>query len=176
HMEAGLSVRSNEGFGSNRLDSAVLDLVADDSEVIRTFYVHSKKYVKLNNSERVTASGKVKTESGAKVKAQKTGIYKKCKERSHRKVSLKGTSNGENAETANSAGDYRLGGNARKFRGNKKSQHSVPNAHVRSEIKDLEQVRKERQKKASKISLMKGKGNKNKGKKSGRSGKRGKSK
>ncbi|EOY16526.1 Hydrolases, acting on acid anhydrides, in phosphorus-containing anhydrides,ATP-dependent helicases,nucleic acid binding,ATP binding,RNA binding,helicases isoform 6 [Theobroma cacao] len=32
HMEAGLSVRSNEGFGSNRLDSAVLDLVADDGE------------------------------------------------------------------------------------------------------------------------------------------------
>lgn len=28
-------------------------------QVIRTFYVHSKKYVKLNNSERVTASGKV---------------------------------------------------------------------------------------------------------------------
>ncbi|KAK6277226.1 PREDICTED: putative DEAD-box ATP-dependent RNA helicase 29 isoform X1 [Theobroma cacao] len=182
HMEAGLSVRSNEGFGSNRLDSAVLDLVADDGEGLQKqksrfhWDKRSKKYVKLNNSERVTASGKVKTESGAKVKAQKTGIYKKWKERSHRKVSLKGTSNGENAETANSAGDYRLGGNARKFRGNKKSQHSVPNAHVRSEIKDLEQVRKERQKKASKISLMKGKGNKNKGKKSGRSGKRGKSK
>ncbi|KAE8683445.1 DEAD-box ATP-dependent RNA helicase 29 [Hibiscus syriacus] len=31
HSEAGLSVRSNEGFGSNRLESAVLDLVADDS-------------------------------------------------------------------------------------------------------------------------------------------------
>ncbi|XVF39171.1 hypothetical protein PTKIN_Ptkin01aG0014000 [Pterospermum kingtungense] len=180
--EAGLSVRSNEGFGSNRLDTAVLDLVADDSEGLQKqkaryhWDKRGKKYVKLNNSERVTASGKVKTEGGAKIKAQKTGIYKKWKERSHRKVSLKGTSNGENAEgMANSSGDYRSRGKGRNFRGNKKSQRSVPNAHVRSEIKDLEQVRKERQKKANKVSYMKGKSNKNKGKKPGRSGKRGKS-
>ncbi|EOY16527.1 Hydrolases, acting on acid anhydrides, in phosphorus-containing anhydrides,ATP-dependent helicases,nucleic acid binding,ATP binding,RNA binding,helicases isoform 7 [Theobroma cacao] len=65
HMEAGLSVRSNEGFGSNRLDSAVLDLVADDGEGLQKqksrfhWDKRSKKYVKLNNSERVTASGKV---------------------------------------------------------------------------------------------------------------------
>ncbi|XP_022749200.1 putative DEAD-box ATP-dependent RNA helicase 29 [Durio zibethinus] len=183
HTEAGLSVRSNEGFGSNRLESAVLDLVADDGEGLQKqksryhWDKRSKKYVKLNNGERVTASGKVKTESGAKVKAQKTGIYKKWKERSHRKVSVKGTSNGENAEeTTNSSGDYRSRGNGRNFRGNKKSQHTMPNAHVRSEIKDFEQVRKERQKKANKISYVKGKANKTKGKKPGRSGKRGKSK
>ncbi|XWS23637.1 hypothetical protein CRYUN_Cryun28dG0032000 [Craigia yunnanensis] len=183
HTEAGLSVRSNEGFGSNRLESAVLDLVADDSGGLQKqksryhWDKRSKKYVKLNNGERVTASGKVKTESGAKVKAQKTGIYKKWKERSHRKVSLKGTSNGENAEeTANSSGGYRSRGNGRNFRGNKKSQHFVPNAHVRSEIKDFEQVRKERLKKANKISYMKGKANKTRGKKGSRSGKRGKSK
>ncbi|XVE60211.1 hypothetical protein DITRI_Ditri05aG0109700 [Diplodiscus trichospermus] len=183
HMEAGLSVRSNEGFGLNRLDSAVLDLVADDSEGLQKkksryhWDKRSKKYVKLSNGERVTASGKVKTESGARVKAEKTGIYKKWKERSHKKVSLKGTINGENAEeTSNSSGDYWSRGNGRKFRGNKKLQHSVPNAHVRSEIKDLEQVQKERKKKANKIAHMKGKANKNKFKKSGRSGKRGKSK
>ncbi|XVF37061.1 hypothetical protein REPUB_Repub19eG0113300 [Reevesia pubescens] len=183
HSEAGLSVRSNEGFGSNRLESAVLDLVADDGEGLQKqksryhWDKRSKKYVKLNNGERVTASGKVKTESGAKVKAEKTGIYKRWKERSHKKVSLKGTVNGGNAEaTANSSGDYRSRGNGRQLRGNKKSQHYVPNAHVRSEIKDLEQVRKERQKKANKISYMKGKGNKNKGKKFGKNGKRGKSK
>ncbi|XVE55234.1 hypothetical protein DITRI_Ditri03aG0143000 [Diplodiscus trichospermus] len=183
HTEAGLSVRSNEGFGSNRLESAVLDLVADDSEGLQKqksryhWDKRSKKYVKLNNGERVTANGKVKTESGAKVRAQKTGIYKKWKERSHRKVSLKGSSNGETAEeTANSSGDYRSQGNGRNFRWDKKSQHSVPNAHVRSEIKDFEQVRKERQKKANKISYLKGKVNKNKGKKSDRYGKRGKSK
>lgn len=40
----------------------------------------------------------VKTESGAKVKATKTGIYKKWKERSHKKVYLKGASNERNAE------------------------------------------------------------------------------
>ncbi|XP_039071409.1 putative DEAD-box ATP-dependent RNA helicase 29 isoform X2 [Hibiscus syriacus] len=185
HTEAGLSVRSNEGFGSNRLESAVLDLVADDSGGMHKqksryhWDKRGKKYVKLNNGERVTASGKVKTESGARVKAEKTGIYKKWKERSHRKVNLKGTINGENAEArASSSGDYRSRGYGRKFGGNKKPQHSVPNAHVRSEIKDLEQVRKERQEKANKLSYMKSKANKKKGKNFGRGGggKRGKSK
>ncbi|KAG8499402.1 hypothetical protein CXB51_005920 [Gossypium anomalum] len=184
HTEAGLSVRSNEGFGSNRLESAVLDLVADDSEGLQKqksryhWDKRGKKYVKLNNGERVTASGKVKTESGAKVKTEKTGIYKKWKERSHKKVYLKGTTNGENGEaTTISSGDYWSRGNGRNFRGNKKLQHSMPNAHVRSEIKDFEQVRKERQKKANnKLSYMKGKANKKKGKNFGKSGKRGKSK
>jgi ATP-dependent RNA helicase DDX54/DBP10 len=74
---------------------------------------------------------------------------------------------------ASISGDRRLQGNNRKFRGSKK-QHSVPNAHVRSEIKDLEQVRKERQKKANKISNLKGKPSK--GKKFNRNGKRGKAK
>lgn len=50
---------------------------------------------------------------------------------------------------------------------------AVPNAHVRSEIKDLDQVRKERQKKADRLSYIKSKGNK--GKKSGKTGKRGRS-
>lgn len=48
----------------------------------------------------------------------------------------------------------------------------MPNAHVRSEIKDLEQVRKERQKKANTISNLKGKSSK--GKKFNGKGKRGK--
>ena len=61
----------------------------------------------------------------------------------------------------------------RKFKGGNK-QRSMPNAHVRSEIKDLEQVRKERQKKANKIALMKSKSTR--GKKSGRNGKRGRGK
>ncbi|KAA3485046.1 Dead box ATP-dependent RNA helicase isoform 1 [Gossypium australe] len=221
-----------------RLESAVLDLVADDSEGLQKqksryhWDKRGKKYVKLNNGERVTASGKVlftanticaclsgcslpfsstfqaywfklnwmlslsvscrsgqltfilfcclqvKTESGAKVKTEKTGIYKKWKERSHKKVYLKGTTNGENGEaTTISSGDYWSRGNGRNLRGNKKSQHSVPNAHVRSEIKDFDQVRKGRQKKANnKLSYMKGKANKKKGKNFGKSGKRGKSK
>ncbi|XP_031259135.1 putative DEAD-box ATP-dependent RNA helicase 29 [Pistacia vera] len=180
HVEAGLSVRGDQGFGSNRLEAAVLDLVADDSEGLqkqKSVYhwdKRGKKYIKLNNGERVTASGKVKTESGAKVKATKTGIYKKWKERSHKKVSIQGTSNEGNSEESTSfSGDRRLRGDNRNFRGGKKQQRSVPNAHVRSEIKDLEQVRKERQQKANRISHMKNKGQK-KGKKFGKNGKRGK--
>lgn len=60
----------------------------------------------------------------------------------------------------------------KKFRGNKK-QHSLPHAHVRSEIKDLEQVRKERQKKANRMSYLKSKATKHKqqGSRNGRKGK-----
>ncbi|KAF5725972.1 putative DEAD-box ATP-dependent RNA helicase 29 isoform X2 [Tripterygium wilfordii] len=177
--EAGLSVNSNEGFGSNRLETAVLDLVADDSGGLqkqKSMYhwdKRSKKYVKLNNGERVTASGKVKTESGSKVKATKTGIYKKWKERSHRKVSLRGTNNEGNADGTSMSGERQMRWDNRNFRG--KKQHGVPNAHVRSEIKDLEQVRKERQKKANnKMSHMKNK-SKN-GKPFNKNGKRDKSK
>lgn len=176
HMESGLAVRANEGFGSNRLESAVLDLVADDSGGIRKqrssyhWDKRSKKYVKLNNGERVTASGKIKTESGAKVKANKTGIYKKWKERSHSKISLKGTSNEENSvESAGMAGDRKFQRTNRKFKGGYK-QRSLPNANIRSEIKNLEQVRKERQKKADRISYMKSKSAKSK--KLGKNGKK----
>lgn len=180
HMESGLAVRANEGFGSNRLESAVLDLVADDSGGIRKqrssyhWDKRSKKYVKLNNGEHVTASGKIKTESGAKVKANKTGIYKKWKERSHSKISLKGTSNEENSvESAGMAGDRKFQRTNRKFKGGYK-QRSLPNANIRSEIKNLEQVRKERQKKADRISYMKSKSAKSK--KLGKNGKKRKGK
>ena len=60
-------------------------------------------------------------------------------------------------------------GDNRRFRGGRNHQ-SVPNAHIRSEIKDHEQVRKERQKKADRISYMK---SKSKGKKFGKNGKNG---
>ncbi|KAI8547833.1 hypothetical protein RHMOL_Rhmol07G0226500 [Rhododendron molle] len=186
HLEAGLSVSANQGFESNRLDAAVLDLVADDKEGLQKqktrfhWDKRSKKYVKLNNGERVTASGKVKTESGAKAKANKTGIYKKWKERSHSKISLRGTSNEGNVEEATSlaviinqnlpsfvaGGNGFRGGNGSRFRSGRK-QLSIPNAHVRSEIKDLDQVRKERQKKADRASQMK---SKSKGKKFGKNG------
>lgn len=71
----------------------------------------------------------------------------------------------------NNAGNVGVQGN--KFRGGRKWMKAVPNAHVRSEIKDLDQVRKERQKKADRLSYIKSKGNK--GKKSGKTGKRGRS-
>ncbi|KAK4275966.1 hypothetical protein QN277_018974 [Acacia crassicarpa] len=177
HMEAGLSVRAKEDFSSNRLESAVLDLVADDSAGIqkqKSVYhwdKKSKKYIKLNNGERVAANGKIKTEGGAKVKANKTGIYKKWKERSHNKIGVKGMDNeGDAYGSMSSAGHFR--GGARKFKGSKK-QNSMPNAHVRSEIKDLDQIRKDRQKKADKLSHLKNQSGK-KGKKFGKNGKKGK--
>ncbi|WVZ16226.1 hypothetical protein V8G54_009208 [Vigna mungo] len=177
HMEAGLSVKANEDFASNRLDSAVLDLVADDGAGIhkqRSMYhwdKRSKKYIKLNNGDRVAANGKIKTESGAKTKATKTGLYKKWKERSHGKISLRGTNDGDPQESTSLAGSYQRG--RRNFRGSKK-QHSMPNAHVRSEIKDMDQIRKERQQKANRTSYIKSKSTK--GKKFGKNGKRRKGK
>lgn len=51
----------------------------------------------------------IKTESGAKVKATKTGIYKKWKEGSHRKISLRGTNNDGNAEESTSFSGMPLG-------------------------------------------------------------------
>lgn len=64
-------------------------------------------YIKAN--DYVLASQnivQIKTESGSKVKAAKTGIYKKWKERSHMKVSLHGMPPDGNAdEGSNSAGN-----------------------------------------------------------------------
>lgn len=178
HMEAGLQVKANEDFASNRLEAAVLDLVADDGAGIkkqRSMYhwdKRSKKYIKLNNGDHVAANGKIKTESGAKTKATKTGIYKKWKERSHGRIFLRGTnSDGDPRESTSLAGPYQRG--RRNFKGSKK-QHSMPNAHVRSEIKDMDQIRKERQTKANRISYVKSKSTK--GKKFGRNGKKRKGK
>ncbi|KAG4393014.1 hypothetical protein GLYMA_03G001200v4 [Glycine max] len=178
HMEAGLTVKANEDFASNRLEAAVLDLVADDGTGIkkqRSMYhwdKRGKKYIKLNNGDRVAANGKIKTESGAKTKANKTGIYKKWKERSHGRISLKGTNNdGDSQESTSLAGSYQRG--RRNFKGSKK-QHSMPNAHVRSEIKDMDQIRKERQTKANRVSYIKSKSTK--GKKFGKNGKKRKGK
>lgn len=176
HSEAGLSMRADQGFGSNRLDSAVMDLVADDKvgmqkqKSVYHWDKKSKKYIKLNNGDRVTATGKIKTEGGQKVKAQKTGIYKKWKASTHNKIALKGTDNqGHVGSTTGFAG----GRFNRRFNG-RNQQRSIPNAHVPSEIKDLEQVRKERQKKASQQFSMNSKSKK--GKKFGKSGKKRKAK
>lgn len=126
HFEAGLSVKNNEGFESNRLDAAVLDLIADDSSGLqkqKSVYhwdKKSKKYVKLNSGEHVTATGKIKTESGAKVKAGKTGIYKKWKEQSHRQISLDGrAANDVSEERTVHAGGRQIRGNKWQFKGGK---------------------------------------------------------
>lgn len=51
------------------------------------------------------------------------------------------------------------GGENGRFRGGRK-RHIIANAHVRSEIKDVEQVRKERQTKSNRIAHKKGKSKK----------------
>ncbi|KAG1326968.1 DEAD-box ATP-dependent RNA helicase 29 [Cocos nucifera] len=165
HLEAGLSMKGNEGFGSNRLEAAVLDLVADDGSGFQKqksqfhWDKRHKKYIKLNNGERVTATGKIKTESGARVKASKTGMYKKWKEQSHKKISLSGMAKDAAEEGAGSTGGHQLRGNKQHFRRGK-NRWSVPNANLPSELKDPEQVRKKRQQKAGKIALMDGKSSK----------------
>ncbi|KAG9440335.1 hypothetical protein H6P81_020500 [Aristolochia fimbriata] len=175
HLEAGLSMKADQNFGSNRFDAAVLDLVADDSAGMqkqKSMYhwdKRSKKYVKLNNGERVTASGKIKTEGGKKVKAEKTGIYKKWKERSHINISHRG---GDGQTEGKESADWRQGKN-RNFKGGKKYR-TVHNADVPSELKNPEQVRKKRQQKAAHISYLKNRATKqNKHGKGGRSGKNG---
>ncbi|KAJ3677498.1 hypothetical protein LUZ60_003222 [Juncus effusus] len=156
HLEAGLSIKGNDGFVSSGLDAAVLDLVADDSSSLhkqKTQYhwdKRSKKYIKLNNGDRVTATGKIKTEGGVKVTANKTGIYEKWKKNSHRKVSLSGNPDGPTESNPISQD-----GNNRFMKG--RSRWSVPNKQVPSELKNPDQVRKIRQQKAVKIERLKSK-------------------
>lgn len=156
HSEAGLTVRDNEDFRSNRIDAAVLDLVADDNSGLQkqksTYHwdKRSKKYVKLNNGERVTASGKVKTESGSKIKPGSGGLYKKWKERSHMHISAHGQGDDSHSKgSEGGAGNQARGGNGGDFHRHKK-QRSIPNANVRDELRGVEQVRKQRQTKATK--------------------------
>ncbi|GMH00892.1 hypothetical protein Nepgr_002731 [Nepenthes gracilis] len=158
HLEAGLSVRGGQRVGSNRLESAVLDLVADDNEGMKKqkglyhWDKRSKKYIKLNNGEHVTASGKVKTESGKKVKASKSGIYKRWKDQTHKKISFKGADDAGSVDDTTSLSGGRF--NRNNHRGGRKHR-LVPNAHLPSEMKNMEQVRKERQKKAHRMARMK---------------------
>ncbi|XP_074587245.1 DEAD-box ATP-dependent RNA helicase 29 [Curcuma longa] len=173
HLEAGLSVKNDEGFGTNRLDAAVLDLVADDSSGLQKqksqfhWDKRSKKYIKLNNGDRVTASGKIKNESGSKIKSDKTGLYKKWKERSHRKISLGGI-DADEATGPTERGNKLL--QQQHFKGGRK-RWTVPNANVPSELNDPERVRKMRQEKTTKIMRLKSKsskGGKGKGKAKGK--------
>jgi ATP-dependent RNA helicase DDX54/DBP10 len=155
HSEAGLTVRDSEDFRSNRIDAAVLDLVADDSGGLqkqKTAYhwdKRSKKYVKLNNGDRVTASGKVKTESGSRIKPGSGGLYKKWKERSHMHISAHGQGDDNHAEGSEGAAGNQARGNGRDFHRHKK-QRPIPNANVRDELRGVEQIRKQRQQKATK--------------------------
>ncbi|KAH9557438.1 hypothetical protein CY35_07G084300 [Sphagnum magellanicum] len=180
HMEMGLTVKGGEGFGPSRMDTEVLDLIADDESGVQkqksTYHwdKKSKKFVKLNRGEKVSASGKIKTESGAKVNAGNRGIYKKWKERTHMHVSTvgeegdKGSYNKFDTENGTSSRRGRRGGlggghghggsRGGGSRGSSlvRSKDSVPNATVRDELRGVEEVRKHRQKKVMKHSSGRG--------------------
>lgn len=177
HSEAGLLVRGSAEFASNSMDAAVLDLVADDSAGLqkqKSLYhwdKRSKKYIKLNNGERVTASGKIKNESGSKVDPGKGGLYKKWKERSHLQISAQGQGDDGHVDYSEGGKDNLARGGNYRNSGRFKNKQSIPNANVRSELRNVEQVRKQRQRKETKQILTSSKKEKF-GK--GRSGKGGK--
>ncbi|CAO2175461.1 unnamed protein product [Urochloa humidicola] len=159
HLEAGLSVTSNEGFVENRLDAAVLDLVDDEASGMQAqktrYHWMKNKFVKLNNGDRVTATGKIKTEGGSKIKASATGIYKRWQQRTHKSINIGGQS-GHFSEGGTSSGGGYHGGNKKHFSGGR-GRRSIPNADVPSEIRNPEQMQKGRQQKAMEITRLKNK-------------------
>jgi len=159
HLEDGLSVRNNEGFVENRLDAAVLDLVDDEASGMQTqktrYHWMKNKFVKLNSGDRVTATGKIKTEGGAKIKASATGIYKRWQQRTHKSINIGGKSGNFAEEGTSSAGGYH-GGNKKHFPGGRGCKF-IPNANVPSEIRNPEQMQKSRHQKAMEITRLKNK-------------------
>lgn len=181
HMEAGLSVQGGDGFGRSRMDTEVLDLIADDAAGVQkqnaTYHwdKKNKKFVKLNKGEQVTASGKIKTESGSKVNAGNHGLYKKWKERSHMHVPTHGEADDAPGALDGAPTSSRGGRGGRGGRGSSRgdSRGSLPNANVKNELRGVEEVRKERQKKAMRSARGGGKGGRGGGGGSGRGGGRG---
>ncbi|XP_006660129.1 DEAD-box ATP-dependent RNA helicase 29 [Oryza brachyantha] len=162
HLEAGLSVRANEGFVENRLDAAVLDLVDDETSGMQSqktrYHWKKNKFVKLNSGDRVTATGKIKTESGATLKPTKTGIYKKWQQKTHRAISSGGRSGHFAEEGASTTGSHQRGN--RKHTAAGRGHRYIPNADVPSEIRNPQQIQKSRQQKAMDIARMKNKSSK----------------
>eukprot|EP00250_Pteridium_aquilinum_P018459 c24097_g1_i1 orf=84-2645(+) len=172
YAESGLMVENADRLGANKIDTEVLDLLPDEQESMQKqkavyhWDKKHKKFVKLHHGEKVTASGKVKTESGARVNVNSRGIYKKWKERTHLQVS----SHGEENETAGLGTrgsqkrmDFEAGNGRKGTRGRKNGK--LPNANARDEIRSIEEVRKSRQKKFAKQGFKGGnKSNKEKGK------------
>lgn len=157
YAENGLKVENAEKLNSNKIDTEVLDLLPDDQETIqkqKSVYhwdKKHKKFVKLHHGEKVTATGKVKTESGTKVNVNNRGIYKKWKERTHLHVSSQGEENISDLPGRRGPHNRMDSGasNGRKITGGKK-RGKVPNANARDEIRSIEEVRKTRQQKYSK--------------------------
>ncbi|CAI0625202.1 unnamed protein product [Linum tenue] len=85
-----------------------------------------------------------------------------------------GDGNAEESTSISGDNNDRQWGKNGKFNGRNNSSRSVPNANLHSEIKDLDQVRKARQKKADQISHLKRKGSARGKKFGGKNGNRGK--
>ncbi|KAH7291109.1 hypothetical protein KP509_29G000900 [Ceratopteris richardii] len=153
--EKGLSVENSDKVGSNRIDVEVLDLLPDEQESIqkqKAIYhwdKKHKKFVKLHHGEKITASGKIKTESGARVNVNSRGIYKKWKEKTHSQIMSHGKE-----DVSVSAGLRGVEARNRK-RGKGYKHGQIPNANVQDEIRTVEQVRKSRQQKFTKQLLSK---------------------
>ncbi|XP_066351442.1 DEAD-box ATP-dependent RNA helicase 29-like [Miscanthus floridulus] len=143
---------------SCRLDAAVLDLVDDEASGMQAqktrYHWMKNKFVKLNAGDRVTATGKIKTEGGAKIKASATGMYKRWQQRTHKSVNIGGKSGNFAEEGTSSSGEYQRG-NKKHFAGH--GRRSIPNANVPSEIRNPEQMQKSRQQKAMEITRLKNK-------------------
>lgn len=157
HSEAGLSVKGNEGFVQDRLDAAVLDLVDDETSGMQSqktrYHWMKNKFVKLNSGDRVTASGKIKTERTAKSKAASQDIYKKWQQKSHRAINSGGKDGDFREGAPSTPGGYQRGNRRHPAAG--RGRWSIPNADVPSEIRNPQQMQKGRQQKAMQNMRMK---------------------
>jgi len=149
-------VTGNEGFVQDRLDAAVLDLVDDETSGMQAqktrYHWMKNKFVKLNNGDRVTASGKIKTETSAKLKASKD-IYKKWQQKSHRAISSGGKDGNFEEGGTSMPGGHQRGDRRHAAAG--RGRRSIPNANVPSEIRNPQQMQKGRQQKAMQNMRMK---------------------
>ncbi|KAL4420282.1 hypothetical protein ABPG77_005622 [Micractinium sp. CCAP 211/92] len=126
---------------------AVLDLTAEDADGMRAqsrvqyhWDKRSKKYVKLQAGETVKAGKRLKTESGAKGSKGPTGIYEKWAKKTRLRVAVGGSEVGAAQLAAQMKDRFKKGG--RGWVNPLKA--ALPNAHVRDELKNADQVRKER--------------------------------
>eukprot|EP00249_Psilotum_nudum_P019645 c27355_g1_i1 orf=293-2674(-) len=162
HTERWLSV-GGERCGSQRMDAEVLDLIPDDHDgaqkqkAVYHWDKKNKKFIKLHHGEKLTASGKIKTESGAKVNAGNRGLYRKWKERTHMEVSTQGEEDDSASARGgtNNTANYKTATNRKMKLGRRREP--IPNLNVRNELRSVEEVRKQRQKKVSRHALKAGK-------------------
>ncbi|KAL4439981.1 hypothetical protein ABPG75_002982 [Micractinium tetrahymenae] len=138
---------ASEKFYGLGFKDAVMDLTAEDADGMRAqsrasyhWDKRSKKYVKLQTGEAVKAGKRVKIESGAKGSKGPSGIYKKWAKKTRLRVAV-GGSEEAGAQLAQQMKDrFKKGG--RGWVNPLKA--ALPNAHAKEELKNVDQVRKQR--------------------------------